>query len=99
MYPFTEDVRGAIEDAVAAAARDGRGVVLLLETDSPVGRVSAPGPELLSGGFDEAGARGAFVAGEETFTDPDALVAALRERLGSEAAVLTLADLDLGLPT
>ncbi|MDA0159515.1 hypothetical protein OM076_04505 [Solirubrobacter ginsenosidimutans] len=99
MYPFTPDVLGAIEDAVAAASRDGRGVVLLLETDSPVGRVGAPGPELLTGGFDEPGARGAFVAGEETYTDPDALIAALQERLGSDGAVLTLTDLDLGLPT
>src|SRR3954451_23768359 len=92
-------LNSAVRDAVQQASRDGHGSIVLLEGDlEPVGDL--PRADVLSGGFDVAGTRGAYVTGEETYTDPDALVAAVRDRLGSERpVVLILADLDLGLPT
>jgi hypothetical protein len=105
VHPFSGEVLDEIEAAVDTAEREGRGVLLLLSGAGPtppladtLGRLSPA--ELLAGGFDVAGARGAYVSDGERVEDPDVLIAGLRDRLGSgRTLVLALEDVDLGLPT
>ncbi len=105
-------VLDTIERAVEDAAHAGRGTLLLIRADPALGSVRLlqdavarlsqrrPSTELLLGGFDVPGARGAFAQPDGArVTDPDTLVAALEDRLlGGRTLVLGLADLDLALP-
>ena len=70
--------------------------------DDALARLSQRRPtvELLAGGFDVPGSRGAFAQVDgRRFADPELLVASMQERLSSgRTLVLSLADLDLALP-
>ena len=105
-------VLDTIERAVEDAAHVGHGTLLLIRADPALGsarlledafaRLSQrrPPAELLAGGFDVPGSRGAFAQLDgPRFADPEVLVAAIQERLsGGRTLVLSLADLDLALP-
>src|SRR3954452_2777070 len=97
-------VLDAIQAAVDAAAHGGHGSLVVLHGHAP--RVGAALDdfgrplEVVAGGVDVAGARGDFVsASGERLEDPEALLARLRERLGTgRTVVLALDDVDLALP-
>jgi hypothetical protein len=97
-------VLDAIEAAVDAAAQGGHGSLVVLHGHGHrlADALERPGRplEVLAGSFDVAGARGDFVTPTgERFTDPEALLAALRERLSTgRTVVLALDDADLALP-
>jgi len=93
----------AIHAAVDAAAQGGHGSLVVVHGRAH--RIAdvlddLPSVELLTGGFDVAGARGDFVSSAgERLQDPEVLLALLRERLSTgRTVVLALDDVDLALP-